>query len=101
MKIHQKTSFSSAQCARNFYIAMKRELKMNTRNTCSGVYLCVHFQRYLCAHAEDMREKRERFLQEREGKFGHMSAHKITRQTHLLKGKRERENTARFTRVKT
>jgi hypothetical protein len=48
-----------------------------------------------------MREKRERFLQEREGKFGHMSAHKITHQTHLLKGKRERENTARFTRVKT
>jgi len=77
---------------------MKRELKMITRNTCSGVYLCVHFQRYLCARAEDMREKRERFLQEREGKFGHVSAHKIIRQTHLLKGKREREYRALYPR---
>jgi len=77
---------------------MKRELKMNTQNTCGTVYLCVHFQRYLFAHAEDMREKRERFLQEREGKFGHMSAHKITHQTHLLKGKREREYRALYPR---
>jgi hypothetical protein len=45
-----------------------------------------------------MREKRERFLQEREGKFGHMSAHKITHQTHLLKGKREREYRALYPR---
>ena len=73
---------------------MKRELKMNTQNTCGTVYLCVHFQRYIFARAEDMREKRERFLQEREGKFGHMSAHKITHQTHHLKRK-ERERILR------
>ena len=63
-KIHQKNnSFSSAQCVRHFSIEMKRELKMNTRaratteNTCSGTcYLCVHFQRYLFARAEDTEE---------------------------------------------
>ena len=43
---------------RNFSIEMKRELKMNTQNTRSGMYLCVHFQRYLFAHVEDMREQR-------------------------------------------
>ena len=47
---------------RNFYIAMKRELKMNTQNTCSGMYLCVHFQRYLFANVEDRDTKRERFF---------------------------------------
>ena len=47
---------------RNFYIAMKRELKMNTQNTRSGMYLCVHFQRYLCANVEDRDTKRERFF---------------------------------------
>jgi hypothetical protein len=47
---------------RHFSIAMKRELKMNTQNTRSGVYLCVHFQRYLCAHVEDMGTKRARFF---------------------------------------
>ena len=71
---------------------------MNTQNTCSSVYLRVHFQRYLFANVEDIDTKREHFLQEREGKFGHMSAHKITHQTHLLKGKREREYRALYPR---
>ena len=70
LKIHQKNnSFSSAQCARHFFIEMKRELKMNTQNTCSGMYLCVHFQRYLFANVEDMGTKRERFSQKREVAF--------------------------------
>ena len=47
---------------RHFSIAMKRELKMNTQNTRSGMYLCVHFQRYLCANVEDRDTKRERFF---------------------------------------
>jgi len=51
---------------RNFSIEMKRELKMNTQNTRSGMYLCVHFQRYLFANVEDMGTKRERFSQKRE-----------------------------------
>ena len=64
LKIHQKQQlfFGCSMRVRHFSIAMKRELKMNTQNTCSGVYLCVHFQRYLCAHVEDMGTKRERFL---------------------------------------
>ena len=70
LKIHQKNnSFSSAQCARHFSIEMKRELKMNTQNTRSGMYLCVHFQRYLFANVEDMGTKRERFSQKREVAF--------------------------------
>ena len=70
LKIHQKNnSFSSAQCVRNFSIEMKRELKMNTQNTRSGMYLCVHFQRYLFANVEDMGTKRERFSQKREVAF--------------------------------
>ena len=69
-KIHQKNnSFSSAQCVRHFSIEMKRELKMNTQNTRSGMYLCVHFQRYLFANVEDMGTKRERFSQKREVAF--------------------------------
>ena len=48
---------------RNFSIAMKRELKMNAQNTRkSGTYLCVHFQRYLCARVEDRDTKRARFF---------------------------------------
>ena len=58
------------------------------------MYLWVHFERYLFANVEDIDTKRERFLQKREGKFGHMSAHKFTHQTHHLKRK-ERERILR------
>ena len=71
-KYTKKTSFSSAQCVRNFCIEMKRKLKMNTQNTRSGMYLCVHFQRYLFANVEDMGTKRERFSQKREVAFCHV-----------------------------
>ena len=64
LKIHQKQEafLRVLMHVRHFSIAMKRELKMNTQNTCSGVYLCVHFQRYLFANVEDMGTKRERFF---------------------------------------
>ena len=64
LKIHQKQEafLRVLMHVRNFSIAMKRELKMNTQNTRSGMYLCVHFQRYLCAHVEDRDTKRARFF---------------------------------------
>ena len=70
LKIHQKNnSFSSAQCARHFSIEMKRELKMNTWNTCSSMYLCVHFQRYLFANVRRYRHKTRAFFAKKRGCF--------------------------------
>jgi len=82
---------------RNFYIAMKRELKMSTQNTRNSVCPWVHFQRYLFAYVEDIDTKRERFLQKREGKI---QPHVCTQNhiKHSLKGKREREYHALYLR---